>query len=552
MPVDRATGRVVADRYELKERLGQGGMGVVWRAWDTLLRRHVAVKMLQIPLVPDDADRARLRARVLREARAAARLSHPGVVTVFDVVDDDEPAIIMELVDSPTLAELVRSNGPMAPADSAAVGLELLDALAAAHAEGIVHRDVKPANVMVSERGRVRLSDFGLAALVDDPTVTASMTFAGSPSYMAPEQATTRERGPAADLWSLGATLYFAVEGQPPYDKGSAIPTLTSIVSDPPRPPTRAGGLGPVLDALLVKEPDARPAAADLRRLLEAAAATTPPVLGEKSGAQGPLSATETAPSPSPVTEPAVAEVAEPTATEPNVAEVAESAPRRIPLAPERTAGGGTSDVRSRRVAVGGMLVVVLALVGALIVSLGRSSDTGSPPETAAGSPTTQASSGRAAPSSGAATSATVPADWKPYSDPATGFTISQPPAWTVRTNGTLTDFVDPTSGAYLRVDHVAPPGPSPEQDWLDYEPRFAAENPGYRRIQITPTTYAGFPAAIWEFTYGSGSGEKRAVDLGFVTGRYGFALNFQTRSADWDRLQPVFDAFKASFKAPA
>ncbi len=147
--------------------------------------------------------------------------------------------------------------------------------------------------------------------------------------------------------------------------------------------------------------------------------------------------------------------------------------------------------------------------------------------------------------------SATVPADWVPYADPATGFTISHPPGWTVEVDGSLTDFVDPATGAYLRVDHVEPPGPSPEGAWLDFEPRFAAEHAGYRRIRIEPTTYAGFPAAIWEFTYGGGGARQRAVDLGFVTGRYGFALNFQTPEADWDRLQPVFDAFKAGFKAP-
>ena len=139
-----------------------------------------------------------------------------------------------------------------------------------------------------------------------------------------------------------------------------------------------------------------------------------------------------------------------------------------------------------------------------------------------------------------------------PYVDPATGFTIAHPPGWTVVIDGSLTDFRDPSTGAYLRVDHVQPPGPSPEGAWLDFEPRFAAENAGYRRIRIEPTTFAGFPAAIWEFTYGGGGGRVRAVDLGFVTGDYGFALNFQTPEADWDRMQPVFEAFKAGFRPPA
>ncbi len=136
-----------------------------------------------------------------------------------------------------------------------------------------------------------------------------------------------------------------------------------------------------------------------------------------------------------------------------------------------------------------------------------------------------------------------------PYVDPSTGFTISHPPGWSVVIDGSLTDFRDPSTGAYLRVDHVQPPGPSPEAAWLDFEPRFAAENAGYQRVRIEPTTFQGFPAAVWEFTYGDG---LRAVDLGFVTDDYGFALNFQAPEADWERLQPVFEAFQAGFRPPA
>jgi hypothetical protein len=158
----------------------------------------------------------------------------------------------------------------------------------------------------------------------------------------------------------------------------------------------------------------------------------------------------------------------------------------------------------------------------------------------------------KSAGSAAVSSSAKVPGDWVSYADPATGFTIAHPPDWELVVSDSLTDFRDPSSGAYLRVDHVQPPGPSPEGAWLEFEPRFAADHEGYQRIRIQPATYAGFPAAIWEYTYGGGGARLRAVDLGFVTGSYGFALNFQTREADWDRLQPVFDAFRASFKAPA
>jgi hypothetical protein len=152
----------------------------------------------------------------------------------------------------------------------------------------------------------------------------------------------------------------------------------------------------------------------------------------------------------------------------------------------------------------------------------------------------------------GSDASAEVPADWVPYVDAATGFTISRPPGWTVEADGSITDFRDPSTGAYLRVDHVQPPGPSPEGAWRDFEPRFAAENADYRRVRIEPTTFKGFPAAAWEYTYGDGGARLRAVDLGFVTGDYGFALNFQTREGDWRRMQPIFEAFQAGFRAPA
>ncbi|MDQ3897195.1 MAG: serine/threonine protein kinase, partial [Actinomycetota bacterium] len=283
MAQNRLAHQLVADRYELLESVGRGGFGVVWRACDTLLERHVAVKEIHIPGFLSEEDRAGLREKVLKEARAAARLDHPNAVTVFDVIDDDgHPVIVMELVDAPNLSEIVARAGPLEPSEVARIGLEVLAVLRAAHARGIVHRDVKPANVMVSESGRVRLGDFGVAAVLDDPTVSTSGAVTGSPAYMAPEQATNKGALEESDLWSLGATMYFAVEGHPPFDKGAPLPTLTSIVQDPPRPAERAGALGPVLDGLLVKDPAARLSPDELEaRLLDVAspapAASPPP-----------------------------------------------------------------------------------------------------------------------------------------------------------------------------------------------------------------------------------------------------------------------------------
>ena len=301
--------RLVAGRYVLGGPLGRGGMGTVWRAEDALLGRPVAVKEVELPSGAEAAPGA-LRERALREARAAARLNHPGVVTLHDVVEaDGRLFLVMELVLAPTLRELVDRSGPLTPAAAARAGLQLVDALEAAHAAGIVHHDVKPANVMVAPDGRVKLADFGIASLQEDTqrTLTGVAGAAGpgggdgvagirtgeagtggpgasaggreptavfgSLPYVAPEQAAGRPAGPAADLWALGATLWFAVEGAAPFERGHPAATLAAILADPPGHPARAGPLGPVLLALLDKDPVRRPTAPEVRRMLVPVAA---------------------------------------------------------------------------------------------------------------------------------------------------------------------------------------------------------------------------------------------------------------------------------------
>jgi hypothetical protein len=259
-------GRRIAGRYELGAQLGEGGVGIVWRAEDTLLGRPVAIKEVELPPAVRDQQRAALRARVIREARAAARLSHPGAVTLFDVVQDGgQDYIVMELVEAPTLDQLVAERGPLDPRRAAALGLRLLGTLEAAHRAGIVHRDVKPSNVLVRDDGTTKLTDFGTASLTGDPELTITGMVVGSPAFMAPEQIKGLEVGPATDLWALGATLYFAAEGEPPF-RSSKTPfeVLNAIVNDPPREARRLGALGPVIDRLLRKEPDQRPRSADV------------------------------------------------------------------------------------------------------------------------------------------------------------------------------------------------------------------------------------------------------------------------------------------------
>ncbi len=264
------TGRVIAGRYRLKEPIGRGAMGTVWRAWDEILDREVAVKELRISESLDPDERAKAYQRTHREARTAARLSHPGVVTVFDVAQEDgRPWIIMELVAARSLDQIISRDGPMPPHHAADAGRQLLAALATAHAAGVLHRDVKPSNVLIADSGRAVLTDFGIATFQGDPKLTQTGMVMGSPGFTAPERIQGNPATPASDLWSLGATLYAAVEGHGPFDRaGGAITTMSAIINSDPPPAPPAAGLGPVIDALLRRNPADRPDAATAARML--------------------------------------------------------------------------------------------------------------------------------------------------------------------------------------------------------------------------------------------------------------------------------------------
>lgn len=262
-------GRLLAGRYRLGGVLGRGGMGTVWRATDETLGRTVAVKELRFPANIDEDEKRRLITRTLREAKAIARIRSAGAVTVYDVVhEDDRPWIVMELIEGRSLADVIREDGPLKWRRAAEVGLAVLDVLRAAHREGILHRDVKPSNVLIADDGRVVLTDFGIAQVEGDPSVTSTGMLVGAPSYISPERARGQKPGPPADLWSLGGLLYAAVEGMPPYDKGSAIATLTAVMTEPLGPPKNAGPLEGVMYGLLAKDPQKRLDEAGARALL--------------------------------------------------------------------------------------------------------------------------------------------------------------------------------------------------------------------------------------------------------------------------------------------
>src|SRR3569833_2781690 len=280
------TERVLAGRYRLLSPIGQGAMGVVWRAQDETLHRTVAVKEVLLTGDLPESERAEPHRRAIREARAAALLDHAGIITVHDVItEDDRPWIVMELVAGRSLAQAA----PLPPRVVAAIGLRVLEALGAAHLRGILHRDVKPTNILLADDGRVILTDFGIASLEGDPSLTRTGDFVGSPGFVAPERLREQPVGPASDLWSLGATLYAAVEGRPPFERGTPMAALGAVLTDEAPPPVRAGPLAPVLWHLLVKDPAERiPAAAAEHALREVSA-------GRPSGLETPSPAAEPA-----------------------------------------------------------------------------------------------------------------------------------------------------------------------------------------------------------------------------------------------------------------
>jgi hypothetical protein len=262
-------GTIVGGRYQLRAAIGNGGMGTVWQAVDTVLRRDVAVKEVLLPPGMPPAERTAMYERTFREGRAAAALSHPSVVQVYDVVTENgRPWIVMELLQARSLSEIIISDGPLAGRAVAKIGIALLGALEVAHAAGVLHRDVKPANVLICADGRCVLTDFGVARMPSESNLTQPGMVLGSPHFISPERAIGAAFGPPSDLFSLGVTLYTAAEGRPPFDRGDPFETMRAIVEDQPAPASRAGVLTPVLMGLLEKDPEKRWTVAEARKAL--------------------------------------------------------------------------------------------------------------------------------------------------------------------------------------------------------------------------------------------------------------------------------------------
>ncbi len=370
-PVTEVPGedRVVAGRYRLLAPLGQGGMGVVWRARDEVLGREVAVKEVRAPAGLGGTDQTRLYARLEREAWAAARIAHRNVVTVYDVATEDgRPWIVMELVRGLSLSDVLDAEGALPPQRAAHIGAEVLAALRAAHEAGVLHRDVKPGNVLVGNDGRIVLTDFGIATVEGTSALTMTGELIGSPEFLAPERALGRTPGPESDLWSLGVLLYAAVEGNSPFRHDTPLSTLRAVVDEELPSPSRAGALRPVVEGLLRKDPARRMPGAEAERLLRVVAAGgTATVTGGVHGSPTVTGSTPYRPEPTP-------------------------APRPVPLpAPGpgpssgtygpvggRTAPGPAQDRPRRPAAVLalGVAVLVLAVAG-LVYAFTRKDDPG-------------------------------------------------------------------------------------------------------------------------------------------------------------------------------
>ena len=267
---DPGAGRLIAGRYRLLAKLGHGGMGTVWRAKDETVDREVAVKEPRLPEHLPERERANAFERMRREARAAARLDHPAVVNVHDVaVEDGQPWIVMEFVQGRSMADALQ-EGTLDSRETARIGLEVLNALDAAHQAGILHRDVKPDNVMLGRYDRVILTDFGIAQIEGETNLTDTGGFVGSPEFVAPERVLGQRPGPASDLWSLGVVLYAATEGVSPFRRNNTPATLQSVLNATPAAPASAKGpLADAINQLLDKDPGRRPNAARVRQLLE-------------------------------------------------------------------------------------------------------------------------------------------------------------------------------------------------------------------------------------------------------------------------------------------
>ncbi|MEU9022659.1 serine/threonine-protein kinase [Actinomadura sp. NPDC048394] len=531
-------------RYELLEELGRGGMGVVWRARDTVLRREVAIKEVSPPRGLDGTQAERMYARTMREAQSAALLDHPGIVTVHDVVrEDGRPWIVMRLVHAPALDAVVRRDGPLAPDRVAQIGLDLLDALRAAHAKGVVHRDVKPGNVLLTDE-RAVLTDFGIATIAGDETLTQTGAIVGSPAYLSPEQARREDATPASDLWSLGATLYAAVEGRRPYSRPDIYALMGALLQDDPDPTRRAGALEPVLHGLLRRDPRDRLGYEEAERLLRAAAVpqrahgpeptleprgldTTLGQGGEGTQPPGPAPAPGASPSPHPAPP--------------------RPAPMPVPGPSPHPDAAPPPRPRRRWELIVPAAIFSVALVAAAVVFAVFVNGNGN------GGPTGTTPSAHPSPSAGSG----VPPGYHRYEGSA--FVAAVPDGWKADGSGDDVTFTAPEQGATRGVAVTrAKPGPFDTSDPGDAlaaaTKDFGDKDSGYADYKQVyfhrKVPYQGKDAAEIEFTFKKNGKDSRARVRVFAFDDALYQVILAADQAHWDATVPVYETFLASFRS--
>jgi eukaryotic-like serine/threonine-protein kinase len=592
-----AAGTVIAGRYALRAAIGHGGMGTVWRASDTLLRRDVAVKEVLLPQGLADSDRDAMYQRTLREARAAAALQHPSVVQVYDVVTDGgRPWIVMELLQARSLAEMIVEDGPLAARAVAKIGIALLGALEVAHAGGVLHRDVKPANVLICADGRCVLTDFGVARMPTDSQLTTPGMVLGSPHFISPERAIGASFGPPSDLFSLGVTLYTAVEGRPPFDRPDPFETMRAVVEEPPAPALRAGALAGVLYGLLEKDParrwDVQTARVVLRDLLSGALAsnapahvtdpyavvrpapyTPPPAVtatgqiggramiapGETvSGAIRRLKGGAEAPGQHRPGEGdhAGAGYGQQTGFQPAYpggVEVRTRRADRAPLPAERgtaTRGAAAREASERllhgvarlspRARLGVAAGVAVALVAALVTAGVL---------LAGGSPRAKPPTGRASPSA----DRPLLDDVQTYRDAERGFSVNVPKGWTRSGSSSYVDFTDPRDrGRRIRIN-VENAGSSDARQFLQVAER-GLHNP---KVCATPfqevalrddVQLAGRPAAELEYRCGQGEQVRHGIWRAVVLDGRSYHFYLTVPDTAFDTSKVIYDEMVRSF----
>jgi hypothetical protein len=547
---------IVGGRYRLGSLVGVGGMGRVWLARDEVLHRPVAVKEVLLPPTLTTVERTELCQRMLREGRAAGRLSHPNVVAIFDVVQEgDRPWIVMEYVQSRSLYQVIREDGPVTPRRAAEVGLAVLSALRAAHQAKVLHRDVKPGNVLLAEDGRIVLTDFGLATFDGDGDITEAGLIMGSAQYIAPERARDGVSTPEADLWSLGATLYAAVEGRSPYARESSMATLTALATEPPAPARRAGPLTPVLNGLLRKDPRQRMRAPEVERLLRQVAQGRNPALGGR-GARFPR--------PRVASDVAVEAGVSGGADHDTAAAAGAPAPVRMRTATEETLHYSPPHRKWPWAAAAGAVAAVGLVAVITLLPRGTAEPTGTGPDTSAGaaSEVLTAAMGvdaciRQSPAEEVLVTpgpTTVPGgyglinpNFTYHLDP-TGFHLQVPIGWRLSRIGSLVCFRDPTARKAVSVDVGGRREGDPVVllDEAEAQWRSAAGLTGYERLGLEPT-FAAEGSADLEYTYVSDGtvmhGENRMVRMDGAL----FTISGLTTDLFWPTDRDVLNLIQVS-----